>query len=58
MKKVEECSRRFKQVKDGSIKKGALGFQKVLKGSRRFKKVLECSRRFNNRKRVQEGFSH
>ena len=52
MKKVEECLRRFKQVEEGSIKQGAIGFHKVIKGSRRFKNVQECSRMF---KKVQEG---
>ena len=46
MKNVQDGLRRFKQVKEGSIKKGALGFQKVLKGSRRFNEIQEGSRMF------------
>ena len=56
---MKNVLRRFKQVEEGSIKKGAIGFHKVLKGStrfkevqkgsRRFKKVQECLRRLNNR---------
>ena len=49
MKNVQEGLRRFKQVKEGSIKKGALGFQKVLKGSRRFKTVQEGPRIFKKK---------
>ena len=39
--KVQEDSRMFKQVEEGSIIKGAIGFQGVLTGSRRFKKTQE-----------------
>ena len=41
MKNVQDGLRRFKQVKAGSIKKGALGFQRVQECSDRFKKVEE-----------------
>ena len=37
----QEGSRMFKQVEEGSIIKGAIGFQRVLTGSRRFKKTQE-----------------
>ena len=40
-KKVQEDSRMFKQVEEGSIIKGAIGFQRVLTGSRRFNKTQE-----------------
>ena len=49
LKNVQVGLRRFKQIEEGSIIKGAIGFQKVLKGSRRFKNVQEDSR-------IEKGF--